>query len=207
MPTPHPRLPSAMSWIPPRPIRPLSPSVPQTPPPALGPCPIVVHSPSAPSPFARRLYSFLLAVLGTVLSQAELNKLDVVISLKLNQLYCMDNAVDSQGSGGGVEGGEDEDKPRYLTYLLSWEVVKSLPACRAHAFTRNSIASSYTPVMASPPCPRPLLRYHRQWGVTSLRVRPKTVLTQQKRLIGCTCEIMVVLQQSGRHAVHAQQHV
>ncbi|CAB1112884.1 unnamed protein product [Ectocarpus sp. CCAP 1310/34] len=39
--------------------------------------------------------------------QAELNKLDVVVSLKLNQLYCMDNAIEEQ-----AEGGEDGDKPR-----------------------------------------------------------------------------------------------
>ncbi|CAM9684699.1 unnamed protein product [Scytosiphon promiscuus] len=40
--------------------------------------------------------------------QTELNKLDVVVSLKLNQLYCMDNAVEGQCT----EGGEDGDKPR-----------------------------------------------------------------------------------------------
>lgn len=28
--------------------------------------------------------------------QARLNKLDVVVSLKLNQLYCMDNALEGQ---------------------------------------------------------------------------------------------------------------
>lgn len=41
--------------------------------------------------------------------QIELNKLDVVVSLKLNQLYCMDNAIEGQAGG---EGGEDGEKPR-----------------------------------------------------------------------------------------------
>lgn len=41
--------------------------------------------------------------------QTELNKLDVVVSLKLNQLYCMDNAVEGQTT----EGGEDGDMPRW----------------------------------------------------------------------------------------------
>lgn len=40
--------------------------------------------------------------------QTELNKLDVVVSLKLNQLYCMDNMIEGQAAGGG----EDGDKPR-----------------------------------------------------------------------------------------------
>lgn len=40
--------------------------------------------------------------------KTELNKLDVVISLKLNQLYCMDNAVEAKAT----EGGEEGEKPR-----------------------------------------------------------------------------------------------
>eukprot|EP00752_Nemacystus_decipiens_P009571 g8551.t1 len=40
--------------------------------------------------------------------QTELNKLDVVVSLKLNQLYCMDNAIE----GHTGDGGEDGEKPR-----------------------------------------------------------------------------------------------
>lgn len=43
------------------------------------------------------------------LLQAELNKLDVVVSLKLNQLYCMDNAFDG---GRAPEGTEEPEKPR-----------------------------------------------------------------------------------------------
>lgn len=133
--TPRPRLACAISCIPFN-SPPLS-LFPPKPPPALGPGPIEFHPPPAPSPFTRHLCTFLLAILETVLSQAELNKLDVVISLKLNQLYCMDNAVDSQGVGGGAEGGEGEEKPRYFTHSLSSEEIKSLPACRVHAFTRN----------------------------------------------------------------------
>lgn len=52
--------------------------------------------------------------------QTELNKLDVVVSLKLNQLYCMDNAVE----GHTGEGGEDEEKPRFAAfYVVSRQVV------------------------------------------------------------------------------------
>ena len=41
--------------------------------------------------------------------QAELNKLDVVVSLKLNQLYCMDNVFDGSRA---PEGTEEVEKPR-----------------------------------------------------------------------------------------------
>lgn len=45
--------------------------------------------------------------------QTELNKLDVVVSLKLNQLYCMDNAVE----GHTGDGGEDGEKPRFAAFM------------------------------------------------------------------------------------------
>ena len=52
--------------------------------------------------------------------QTELNKLDVVVSLKLNQLFCMDNAVE----GHTGEGGEDGEKPRFAAfYVVSRQVV------------------------------------------------------------------------------------
>lgn len=40
--------------------------------------------------------------------QAQLNELDVVVSLKLNQLYCMDNALEGQGIGEGANGAPEE---------------------------------------------------------------------------------------------------
>lgn len=46
------------------------------------------------------------------LRQAQLNKLDVVIALKLNQLYCMDNAMESQEARSGEAAPDENDKPR-----------------------------------------------------------------------------------------------
>lgn len=46
--------------------------------------------------------------------QAQLNELDVVVSLKLNQLYCTDNALEGQGFGEEANGAPEDavDKPR-----------------------------------------------------------------------------------------------
>ncbi|CAM9321998.1 unnamed protein product, partial [Sphacelaria rigidula] len=46
--------------------------------------------------------------------QAQLNELNVVVSLKLNQLYCTDNALEGQGFGEGANGAQEDavDKPR-----------------------------------------------------------------------------------------------
>lgn len=58
-----------------------------------------------PSVISRRVIRFR----DSGLLQAELNKLDVVVSLKLNQLYCMDNAFDG---GRTPESTEEPEKPR-----------------------------------------------------------------------------------------------
>lgn len=81
---------------------------------------------STPLPFAERIPR-----------QAKVNKLDVVISLKLNQLYCMDNVMEGQQLGGGEALQEEGGRTRQVHIGFPHSL------CLRYLSSRGSIDNRY----------------------------------------------------------------